>query len=172
MSDVFLSGPRWKVATRRPSWSPSAGGPGCGRGNGLGWPLAAPLCPCPDRLGLCGAGEAKAGRLVGRVLCAGGRVGVGSTGHTGDLRASGLGGGDSSLWEDAQDEPLGNTEAPCPCRVLAVLLSGSLQGQLVHPWKENRHVSTAAKLAAQLKATWRSLPCSGGRHRRDMAHGL
>lgn len=169
-SDVFLSGPGWEAATQRPSGSPSAGGPARGRGSGLGWPPAAPPCPFPDRLGPCGAGEVKAGRLVGRVLCAGARVGVGSTGHTGDLRASDLGGGDSSLWEDAPGEPLGSMEAPCPCRVLAVLLSGSLQGQLVHPWRENRRVLTAAKLAAQLKATLHSLPCAWG-WGAQMTHG-
>jgi hypothetical protein len=65
-------------------------------------------------------------------------VGVGSTGHSGDLPALDLGDGDSSLWGDAQDERLGSMEAPFPCRALGVPQSGSLQGLLVLPWKEKQ----------------------------------
>lgn len=142
--DVFLSGlcwARWCSATQLRSWGSSAGDPGFGRGTGLGCPLGALLCPFPDRLALCGAEEAKAEHLGERVLCAGGLVGVGNTGDTGGPRPSDPGGGGSSLWGDARDEPLGNMEAPSPCRVLEVLPSGSLQDQLVRPWKaKNRHV--------------------------------
>ena len=59
--------------------------PGFGRGTDLGCSLGALVCPFLGRLVLCGAEEGKAGHLVGKVLCAGGLVGVGSTGDTGDL---------------------------------------------------------------------------------------
>lgn len=88
MLDVFLSGlgrAWWHLATRLRSWGSSAGDPGLGRGTGLGCPLGALVCPCPGRLVLCGAEEGKAEHLVGRVLCAGGLAGVGSTGDTGHL---------------------------------------------------------------------------------------
>lgn len=65
-------------------------------------------------------------RLVGRVLYVGGPVEEGSTEDTGGLQASDPGGVDRSLWEDAQDEPLGNTEALFLCRALEVLPSDSL----------------------------------------------
>lgn len=95
----------------------------------------------------------RAGHLGGRVLCAGGLVGVGSTGDIGDLRPSDLGGGGSSLWADAWDEALGSMGAPSPCRALGVLLSDSLQDGRVLPWEEkSRHVSVVTWLAAPLKA--------------------
>lgn len=155
MLAVFLSGLHWAWwcwATRLQSWGSSAGGPGSGRGTGLGCPLGDLACPFPDRLALCGAEGARAGHLVGRVLCAGGLVGVGSTVDTGDLRPSGLGGGGSSLWADAWDEALDSMGAPFPCRALGVLLSDSQRDPRVHPCEEkSRHMSVVTRLAAPLK---------------------
>lgn len=112
--------------TRLQSWGSSAWDPGLGRGTGLGCPLGALVYPFPDRLALCGAQEGKAEHLVGRVLYAGGLAEEGNTEDTGGRRPSDPGGGGSSPWEDARDEPLGNMEAPFPCRALEVLPSGSL----------------------------------------------
>lgn len=148
MLAVFLSGLHWAWwcwATRLQSWGSSAGGPGSGRGTGLGCPLGGLACPFPDRLALYGAEGVRAGHLVGRVLCAGGLVGVGSTVDTGDLRPSGLGGGGSSLWADAWDEALGSMGAPSPCRALGVLLSDSQQDQRVLPWVRMRTASPSPR---------------------------
>lgn len=98
--------------------------------------------------------------LVGRVLYAGGLAEEGNTEDTGGLQPSDLGGGGSSLWEDAQDEPPGSMEAPFPCRALEVWPSDSLQDRLVLPWKEkNRHTSVATK-PVPAEDPFLSLPCS------------
>lgn len=176
MLDVFcprLGWAWWWSATRLRSWGSSAWDPGFDRDTDLGCSLGALVCPFLGRLVLCGAEEGKAGHLVGKVLCAGGLVGVDSTGDTGDLWLSGLGGEDSFLWVDAQDEPLGNREALFPCRALEMRPSGSPQDLLVLPWKEKtRHVSATTKLVAQLMTTFLSLPAVWRGHRLDLANGM
>lgn len=81
--------------------------------------------------------------LAGRVLCAGGRVGVHNNEGSGDLPPSDLWGANSSLWEDARDDALRSTEAPFPCRALGVLLPDNPQGLLGLPWVKMRTASPA-----------------------------
>lgn len=103
-------------ATQQQSWGSSAGGPGFGRGMGLGCPYGALPCPFLDKLVPCGAEVEKVEHLVGRVLYAGVQVGVGSTVGSGCLGSSDLGAVGSSLWEAAWDEPLGSKKCLFLCR--------------------------------------------------------